>query len=105
MPSALWQFAWEHDRFREVLTLWLSSLPPEGVDGDDLPTANRPEQYRAPTECHAVQPAPEPERFGCSHPSREAIPAHPRLRTDRPAHGQTTGHPHRPNGGDSVTTQ
>ena len=33
MPSTLWQFAWEHDRFREVLALWLPSLPVEGWTG------------------------------------------------------------------------
>lgn len=33
MPSMLWQFAWEHDRFREVLALWLSALPADGWTG------------------------------------------------------------------------
>ncbi len=36
MPSMIWQFAWEHDRFREVLALWLSSLPPKGWTGTIL---------------------------------------------------------------------
>ncbi len=33
MSSTLWQFAWEHDRFRQVLALWLPSLPMEGWTG------------------------------------------------------------------------
>ncbi len=33
MPSMNWQFAWEHDHFREVLAPWLPSLPMEGWTG------------------------------------------------------------------------